>query len=281
MSTLAARPSRLSHLEGYFFEVNQTKLLDKAGERELGYRVEDGDSQARDQLIRANLRLVVRIAKEYLDRGLGLEDLIQEGNLGLMRAVEGFDPSYGTRFSTYASHWIHQAIGRALENQGMTIRVPSYAVDLVTKWRKAARKLADELGRQPTEAEIADRANIGCKQLKIVKQALSIYNHGPQTTGKADPGSEVTMVVDKGFFSTAPSLDRAEQIDHVLMLVDRLPEREAIVLRLRFGLGGEEPMTLAAIGERLQLTRERVRQIEEDALGKLREKLSESEILAA
>lgn len=278
MSTLTARASCL---DGYFHEVNETKLLNVDDERELGYRIEEGDMHARDHLIRANLRLVVRIAKDYLGRGLSIDDLIQEGNLGLVRAVEGYDPSYGTRFSTYASHWIRQSLDRAIENQSMTIRVPSYAVDLVTKWRKAVRKLTEELGRQPQEAEVAGYLNMTPKQLKIVKQALSIYNQPLQAADSGDVRKDVEMVVDGSFCGREPSLERSEQVDQVLKLVGTLEEREATVLRLRFGLSGEEPMTLAEIGERLQITRERVRQIELLALKALRERLSEEEAQAA
>ena len=281
MSRLATSSRPTTPLDDYFSEVNETGLLDKNDEVELGYRIEEGDSEARDHMIRANLRLVVRIAKDYLGRGLSLDDLIQEGNLGLVRAVEGYDPSYGTRFSTYASHWIHQAMERAVENQAMEIRVPSYAVDLVMKWRKTTRKLTDELGRTPTEEEVAHALKIKPKQLKIIKQALSIYNHGPQSVGNVENAGEVTMVVDSSICNVGFNLESAEQVQQVLKLLEKLEEREATVLRLRFGLGGEDPMTLVSVGDRLGLTRERVRQIERDALAKLRDHLAEMETEAA
>ena len=143
-----------SPLETYLREINETPLLTADQEKQLAYRIEDGDNEARDQMVRANLRLVVNIAREYTGKGLALQDLIEEGNLGLLRAVEGFDPSMNTRFSTYASYWIKQSIKRALVNTAKTIRIPAYMVELLAKWRRASAKLQEELGRIPTHEEI-------------------------------------------------------------------------------------------------------------------------------
>src|SRR5262249_49780547 len=157
MPRLVSRKTRptQSPLETYLREINETPLLTADEERRLAYRIEDGDSEARDHLVRANLRLVVNIARGYAGKGLGLQDLIEEGNLGLLRAVEGFDPSMNTRFSTYASYWIKQSIKRAIVNTAKTIRLPAYMVELMTKWRRASAKLQDELGRTPTHEEVA------------------------------------------------------------------------------------------------------------------------------
>src|ERR1700730_894428 len=155
------RPRRLrndsvqSPLETYLREINETPLLNAEEEKQLALRIEEGDSEARDHLVRANLRLVVNIARSYVGKGLGLQDLVEEGNLGLMRAVEGFDPSMNTRFSTYASYWIKQSIKRAVVNTAKTIRLPAYMVELMTKWRRASAVLQEELGRAATEEEIA------------------------------------------------------------------------------------------------------------------------------
>src|SRR5947199_1946150 len=156
------RPRRLrndsvqSPLETYLREINETPLLNAEEERQLAYRIrERGDSEARDQMVRANLRLVVNIARAYVGKGLGLQDLIEEGNLGLLRAVEGFNPDMETRFSTYASYWIKQSIKRALVNTAKTIRIPAYMVELLAKWRRASAKLQEELGRAPTQEEVA------------------------------------------------------------------------------------------------------------------------------
>src|ERR1700687_10055 len=174
------RPRRLrstsvkSPLETYLREINETALLSADEEKELAHKIEDGDSEARDRMVRANLRLVVNIARSYTGKGLGLQDLIEEGNLGLLRAVEGFDPSMNTRFSTYASYWIKQSIKRALVNSAKTIRIPAYMVELLSKWRRATAKLHDELGRAPLADEVAQELGLPKKKLRIVKKAIQL-----------------------------------------------------------------------------------------------------------
>src|SRR5579872_5504662 len=168
-------------LETYLREINETALLNASQEKELAYLIQEGDNDARDRMVRANLRLVVNIARSYTGKGLGLQDLIEEGNLGLLRAVEGFDPSMNTRFSTYASYWIKQSIKRALVNTAKTIRIPAYMVELLAKWRRASTKLQEELGRVPTQEEIAKSLNLPKKKLNIIKKAIRVYNSAPQT----------------------------------------------------------------------------------------------------
>src|SRR5215212_993438 len=169
------RPRRLrsdsvqSPLETYLREINETALLNAREEKELSYRIADSDKEARDQMVRANLRLVVNIARAYAGKGLPLQDLIEEGNLGLLRAVEGFDPGMNTRFSTYASYWIKQSIKRALVNSAKTIRIPAYMVELLTKWRRATAILQDRLKRPPTTDEVATELGLPQKKLSIVK----------------------------------------------------------------------------------------------------------------
>src|SRR5438309_9046721 len=170
-----------SPLETYLSEINETPLLTADEEKQLALRIEKGDSEARDHMVRANLRLVVNIARSYTGKGLGLQDLIAEGNLGLMRAVEGFDPGMNTRFSTYASYWIKQSIKRALVNTAKTIRIPAYMVELLAKWRRATTKLQDELGRPPTHEEVAKSLELPKKKLAISKKAIRVYNATPQT----------------------------------------------------------------------------------------------------
>src|SRR5436853_5984370 len=160
-----------SPLETYLREINETPLLNAQDERDLSYRINEGEKEARDQMVRANLRLVVNIARSYTGKGLGLQDLIEEGNLGLLRAVEGFDAGMGTRFSTYASYWIKQSIKRALVNTAKTIRIPAYMVELLAKGRRATAKLQDELGRPPTHEEVAKSLNLPKKKLAIIKNA--------------------------------------------------------------------------------------------------------------
>jgi RNA polymerase primary sigma factor len=267
-----ARPAQ-SPFETYLQEINETPLLKAAEERELAYRIEDGDTEARDHLVRANLRLVVSIARSYAGKSLILQDLIEEGNLGLMRATEGFDPSMNTRFSTYASYWIKQSMKRAQVNTAKTIRVPAYTLELMSKWRRASIKLQEELGRPPTEEEIGASLHLTKRTLDIVKKAIRVYNAAPQS-GQTDSDYSLNNTLPAGN-TKAPDAEMAEADDQrqVLDLLSKMDEREAAVLRLRFGLDDEGPMTLRQIGDHLGLTRERIRQIEKDALGKLREQI--------
>jgi RNA polymerase primary sigma factor len=263
-----------SPLETYLREINETPLLNADQEKELAYRIEEGDNAARDRMVRANLRLVVNIARGYTGKGLALQDLIEEGNLGLLRAVEGFDPGMNTRFSTYASYWIKQSIKRALVNTAKTIRIPAYMVELLAKWRRATNKLTDELGRVPTHEETARLLGLPKKKLSIIKKAIRVYNSAPQTD-QADGSWSIDEMVEDGRSKT-PDLEMVESDDltHVLHMLDKMDKREATVLRMRFGLDADEPKTLKEIGESLGLTRERVRQIESEALAKLSESIA-------
>lgn len=279
-ATLPSRQRRRMHsepvqspLESYLSEINETQLLTAAREKELALRIQDGDSEARDHMVRANLRLVVNIARSYVAKGLGLQDLIAEGNLGLMRAVEGFDPSMNTRFSTYASYWIKQSIKRAVINTGKTIRLPAYMNELLVKWRRATAKLTDELGRPPSNEEVAAFMHLPKKKLNIIKKAIRIYNAAPQADAGEDGRSMDELFTDTGTLAPESNITKLDDLRQVMGLLDKMDPREAAVLRLRFGLEGEEPMTLKEIGERLGLTRERVRQIESLALKKLSESM--------
>jgi RNA polymerase primary sigma factor len=258
----------------YLGDIDRTPLLSAGEERELATRVLTGDIEARDQMVRANLRLVVNIARGYAGKGLALDDLVSEGNMGLLRAVEGFDPTMNTRFSTYASYWIKQSIKRAIINTAKTIRIPAYMAELLTKWRRATNKLNDELGRTPTPDEIAKFLGLSKKKLNIIKKAIRVANAGSQADqGEAGWSIEEMLSDDR---SQAPdaALGETDDLKQVIQLLERMDPREATVLRLRFGLNDEEPKTLKEIGERLGLTRERVRQIECEALAKLNEGLA-------
>ena len=262
-------------LETYLREINETALLTAAQERDLATRIGNGDTRARDRMVRANLRLVVNIARGYTGKGLGLQDLIEEGNLGLLRAVEGFDPSMGTRFSTYASYWIKQSIKRALINSAKTIRIPAYMVELLSKWRRANARLSEELGRTPTVEEIARVLGLPKKKLPIIKKAINIYSSTPQTDQSEAGWSLGEMVMDERTKTPEDELLETDVLNHVLHMMQHMDSREATVLRMRFGLDDLEPHTLKEIGEQLGLTRERVRQIETEALNKLSDGLKD------
>jgi RNA polymerase primary sigma factor len=258
-------------LTTFIRDIDATPLLNQDNERMLAERVIQGDQTARDHLIRANLRLVVKLARQYTGRGVSLDDLIQEGTLGLVHAVEYFDPSLNYRFSTYAKYWIMQSILRLLKGSTRAIRIPTYAAELVRKWRKVTAELHDELGAPPSDEAVAERLELTAKQLKIIKKALRIY-HGPGAETDEQLLSE--SVVDER--APAPLADavQADDLHAVLTLVEGMTPREATILRLRFGLDGDEPLNLSQIGVRLNLTRERVRQLERDALRNLREALA-------
>lgn len=258
-----------SPLETYLREINETKLLTAAEERELAAQIADGDVRARDRMVRANLRLVVNIARCYTGKGMGLQDLIEEGNLGLLRAVEGFDPDMGTRFSTYASYWIKQSIKRALINSSKTIRIPAYMVEMLSKWRRATSRLTEELGRNPTLEEVARLLGVPKKKLPIIKKAIHIHNLAPQTEHGDAGWSLGEMVMDERTKTPEDELIENDILTRIKEMMHELDPRESTVLKMRYGLDEMDQHTLKEIGESLNLTRERVRQIETEALKKL------------
>ena len=256
-------------LETYLREINQTDLLTAAEEVQLARRIATGDAEARDHMVRANLRLVVNIARGYCGKGLVLQDLIEEGNLGLLRAVEGFDPDMGTRFSTYASYWIKQSIKRSLVNCAKTIRVPAYMVELLSKWRRASARLTDVLRRVPTAEEIARSLALPKKKLPIIRKAIQINQASPQSEQPEAGWTLGDIVMDESARNPEDTLLEEDVLRQVRGMMGTMDEREATVLNMRFGLDGQEPQTLKEIGAALELTRERVRQIETQAIGRL------------
>jgi RNA polymerase primary sigma factor len=262
-----------SPLELYLQEIGSTPLLSACEERDLASRIAAGDRDARDQLVRANLRLVVSIAQKYLGKGLSMQDLIEEGNLGLLQAVQRFDPSRNTRFSTYAIHWIRQAIRLALRNTTRTIRIPSHMLEVLTRWREAAGKLEEQLGRPASFEEVGAHLCFSSRRLSLIRKALRINQHAVPINEETAGVTLETLAVDPGASPVAAEGTDSEEVTRVRDLLDQMDTRQAAVLRMRFGLNDEEPKTLREIGRCLGLTSERVRQIERAALSKLGRKM--------
>lgn len=255
-------------LDMYLGDINSVPLLSMEEERELAARVVAGDPEAREIMISSNLRLVVSLARNYAGRGLPLQDLIEEGNLGLIRAVEGYDGKAGTRFSTYASYWVTQAIRRALINTAKVIRLPAYMVELIGRWRRATNQLTEDLGRVPFPEEIGRRIGIDPRRMPVVMKAIGIHNMTPATDPTDGPSLD-GLVVDDRARTPDDMLADEESIQRIKSLLGTLSERESMVLRLRYGLEGCDEHTLRDVGDLLSITRERVRQIEQKALDKL------------
>jgi RNA polymerase primary sigma factor len=273
-SAMSSRAHRARSLfDSYLSEIDETPLLSAQEEVELANRVQDGDVTARDRLVRANLRLVVSIARTYTGKGLSVEDLVGEGNMGLLRAAEGYDPNAGTRFATYATYWIRQSIRRALSRDANTLRLPSYMWTLLAKWHRAAAALRRELGRAATEEEIAAQLGLSKRQTRAVHKAIMVLSSG-QAHDAPEQESPINRLPSTRCGCPLEELNGAEQMRGAMNGLADLDEREAAIIRLRFGLDGEPPVTLKEVGERMGYTKERIRQIERDALTKLRQRIA-------
>lgn len=259
-------------LNWYVDHIKSTPLLTAKQEKQLARRIrEHSDPIAREQMISANLRLVVKIAKQYYSAGMTLGDLVAEGNLGLMRAAEEFDPDAGVRFSTYAAWWIKQAIKRALINAGHPIHIPAYMSKLISKWRKGAKELETRLGRAPTTSEMAKKLKISARKARIVEQGLRAVNAPNQIAAEATQAL-AEMVSDPDDSLPEQALLKAGDSPMVHSMLKKLDPRERKIVELRYGLDGWQgpQRTYKDIGKIIGLTRERVRQLEKQALGKLK-----------
>ena len=268
-----------SPIRYYLDQIGKTPLLTLEQETALARRVLMGDEAARQQMIQANLRLVVRIAKDYDNFGLSLMDLISEGNFGLIKAVERFDPDKGGKLSTYASWWIKQAIKRALATSGKTIRLPVHMVDRISQMRRVTTQLAAELGREPHNEEIAMAMEIPLAKVVHMKSVANRAASLDQPVGEEGDATLGDLVKDESERTPFETLRGKSDNDEIGEMLAALEPREAEILTHRFGLNGESPLTLEEVGERFKLTRERVRQLQQSALMQLRRIMTERQKL--
>jgi RNA polymerase primary sigma factor len=261
----------------YLREIGQVKLLTPQEEIELAARIKKGDKKAREQMIKANLRLVVKIARDYEGIGLPLLDLISEGNIGLMKAVERFDPAKGGKLSTYGSWWIKQSIKRALANQSKTIRLPVHLVDKISKMRRTAMRLQEELGREPTDDELGMELGITASRVAQMRMAAIRPASLDAPIGDEDSNNFAEVVEDEAADTPYEQLEEKTVTRMLQEMVKTLDPREATILRARFGLDGGPQKTLEEVGQKFGVTRERVRQIQNIALKKLRRMIEKME----
>jgi RNA polymerase primary sigma factor len=274
---LTVEPS-LDSLRLYLRSIGQVELLTAAQEVELAKRIERGDMLAKRQMVEANLRLVVSIAKGYLGRGLSFLDLIQEGSLGLIRAVEKFDYRRGYKFSTYATWWIRQAVTRAIADKARTIRIPVHMVEKLNRVTHVERQLVQKLGREPEPAEIAEELRWPVADVRDILRVSQLPVSLEKPVGDEDESELGDFVADDAVLEPFEEASEHLQKEGVRKALDALPERERQVIELRYGLGNAEPLTLEEVGKTFGVTRERIRQIENNTLKKL-QRLPEAQML--
>lgn len=254
----------------YFKEIRKLPLLNFDQEQALAKRIEAGDKEARARMIEANLRLVVAIGKKYINRGLPFSDILEEGNLGLIRAVEKFDYKRGFKFSTYASWWIRQSIERSIANQVRIIRLPVHVAEIANSYMRTVRKLTQEFGREPMAEEVAKKMKISVQRVRALAQtSRDTYSLDMLISDEGDDTLK-DVLGDTNTPSPAAAVNEQGRRKYLNEYIAELPETERNVLRMRYGLSSETPRTLDSIGKQFGITRERVRQIEKQAIGKLR-----------
>lgn len=261
----------------YLRQIAQYPLLTPAQEITLAAKIKKGDTKAKERMIRANLRLVVKIARDYANLGLPLMDLISEGNIGLMKAVERFDPAKGGKLSTYGSWWIKQAIKRSLANQGKTIRLPVHLVDKIAKIRRVAAGMSDEMGREVSDEEIAEEVGMSASKVTQLKLAAIRPASLDAPIGDEDSTEFGEMVGDEAADDPFEQLSGKNMLEEVGDLLDQLDDREKRIINSRFGLDGADPITLEEVGVKFGVTRERIRQLQNVALTKMRRALGKRE----
>lgn len=257
----------------YMREIAKTDLLTRDEEIALAKRVRAGDKEARTHMINANLRLVVKIAKDYAGYGLPLSDLISEGNIGLMTAVDRYDPDKGAKLSSYASWWIKQSVKRALANQGKTIRLPIHAVEKIARVRRIATLMTEALGREPTNEELSEETGIPIRKLTMIRQAAQRPTSLDAPLNDGEPTNFGDVIGDESALDPLEALTSNNLHDQLGDLLELLDERESRIIDQRFGLNGKKPMNLEEVGREFGVTRERIRQLQNKALAKMRHAL--------
>ena len=269
----------MESIKAYLKDVRPIPLLTAQEEIDLAKRIQKGDKKARDQMIRSNLRLVISIAKRYSNHGVPLSDLIEEGNIGLMKSVDKFDPNRGFRFSTYAAWWIKQGISRAIIDQGKMIRVPVYMNEEILKYKKAIEEMTHKLKRKPRMGEIAKKLQVPVDKIKELEGSIAKMSSLDAPIGEDGDGQVKDIIEDESMAAPDEQLEVFFNKERARMILNSLSERERKIIEMRFGLGDGELYTLAEIAEKLGVSRERVRQLEEATIKKLRQVIKDQETI--
>jgi alternative sigma factor RpoH len=267
----------MDSIKAYLKDIRSIPLLTPKQEVDLAHRVQKGDKQAREQMIKSNLRLVISIAKRYVNLGVPLSDLIEEGNIGLMKSIEKFDPTRGFRFSTYSAWWIKQGISRAIIDQGKMIRVPVYLNEEIAKYKKVVEKLTHKLKRKPAPAEVAKKMKVTIEKVKDLENSISKMSSLDAPIGEGGDGQVKDIIEDSNIASPDEQLETFFNKERTVGFLEMLDERERRIIELRFGLLDGNALTLAEIAKEMGVSRERVRQIEAATLKRIKQVMNQKE----